>query len=562
MGLIARVFWAMPNVTMQTQLSNIDEVISAYEAKWSEVALINFQTGHATNGYRFIQILNAKIFGLNSRVELVLYYLVIFCLAIFCLEWWRKRAAEMQKNPWPIAILIVLILSSFVSASSGGMEIGTFIGLAVQIAIFSFAIRPKISALKHFDVVAISIVQFLNVFFWLGPYAVPFALAWTTVYITAKFGYSKFVSTPRNLLVGAISTFASAVAWSIGVFWTSQPTSWAGSLSGQIQESPTYPFRYLLRMFPAGLVSDKTLEGLESPMTNMLIYGLSIFLFLLLLIGLTKSIKSRDAPSLPIFLVSHGVFLAITLLVNRPFGPNWLLSTWYGPQFKLLLCGVVLLWAGSTTKLPKRRTIFSYLPVFLVFITLFCAILFANFRQWERHPHERTYFQAIQSATINPNLLSLDGAGNTQLLLSMSESIRVIKLLNEYNLGVFNSGKRMTEIDSANVSVSGDVWSDNWIGKKVLLTIGPLCQEVDLYFTSNAYNPVVNIQISGGSLRNIVVNSDSPVRIKLGSESYQTNRTINIVASPVWNPKNQGINGDLRELSVTMTSWCSKIKSG
>ena len=64
----------------------------------------------------------------------------------------------------------------------------------------------------------------------------------------------------------------------------------------------------------------------------------------------------------------------------------------------------------------------------------------------------------------------------------------------------------MTEIDSANVSVSGDVWSDNWIGKKVLLTIGPLCQEVDLYFTSNAYNPVVNIQISGGSLRNTVVN--------------------------------------------------------
>ena len=562
LGLTLRIFWAMPNVTMLTQFSNIDEVISAYEARWSEVAVLDFGTGHATNGYRFIQILNAKIFGLNSRVELVLYYLVIFCLAILCLEWWRKRAAEIQKNPWPISILIVSILSSFVSASSGGMEIGTFIGLAAQLGVFSFAIRPKRSVLKHFDVIAISTVQFLTVFFWLGPYSVPFAFAWTAVYISAKFGYSKFVSTQKNLLVGAISIFVSAAVWSIGVVWTSQPATWAGSLSGQVRDSPTYPFRYLLRMFPAGLISDKTFEGLGSQFTYILIYGSSTFLFFLLLIGLTKSIKSRDVPSLPIFLISHGVFLAMTLLVNRPFGSNWLLSTWYGPQFKLLLCGVILLWAGSTTKPSKWWIIPSYLPTFLVFVTLFCTLLFANFRQWERHPHERAYFQAIQSATINPNLLSLDGAGRTQLLLPMGESIRVIKLLDKYHLGVFNTGKKMIAIDPSGISISGDVWSDNWIGKKVTITIGPQCEEVDLHFTSNAYNPVVNIQISSGNLRNVVVSSDSPVRIKIGSESYQTNRTIKIVASPVWNPKSQGINGDLRELSVTMQSLCSRIESG
>ena len=550
----------MPNVTMLTQFSNIDEITAAIDGRWSKIAVLDFGTGHATNGYRLIQIFNGIFFDLDSRLELVLYYTVIFALGILCIEWWRKRAAATNQNPWLISILIAAILSSFVSAGSGGMEIGTFIGLATQIGIFSFAIRSRKSMSKLWNIAIISTLQLLSVFLWLGPYGTPFAAAWLVVYLTKKFKFSKVTVDESMLLAGTVSLLIAVAVWTVGVLQTTQPNTFAGSLSSQVQESPSYPIRYLLRMFPAGFMSEKTLEGLGPVTSYLLVYASSLFIFALLVIGLTKSAKSREIAPLPIFLITHGVFLALTLLINRPFGSNWLLSTWYGPQFKLLFCGIVLLWAANPLIDQKRKKFSPRFLDVLIILSIVSLTVFANARQLDRHPHERAFFQAVQEATINPNLLSLDDAGRTQLLLPIGESIRVINILNAYKLGVFSGGESVIPIDPSALSLSGDVWSDGWIGRQTSIRVGNKCQEVDMYFTSSVNNPKVNIQIEGDAIQEIVVEQNSPVRVKVGMDFYEKSRSIRILASPVWSPKVQGINNDLRELSVTMQSLCSKVE--
>jgi hypothetical protein len=560
-GLYFRLAYAFPNTILLTQLSNIDEVASAIDGHWSRISLLQFGTGHSTNGYRFIQIINGKLFGLNSHIELVLYYLVVFLLGVILVEWWRNKAASINRNPWPVSILVLALLASLVSAGSGGMEIGTFIGLLFQVGIFSFATRDNPSKSTFINILIISILQFLCVFYWLGAYAIPVIFSWFAVFIALRFSKSKLIGTQVNLLTGTVSTLVAVVLWTIGVLSTSSPNSFAASLPDRIRESPSYPFRYMVRALPAGIISDKTLEGFSATQIHLLVYGLFGFLLIPLALALVASIKNRDIPLLPLFLVSHGLILALILMINRPFGINWLLSTWYGLQFKLLVCGIILMWAckpgqdDSQSKSARRIvSIFSLSCLVLI-------LLFANNRQWNRQPSERKYFQAIQEATINPNLLIQNESGLTQILLSYDESLRVIKILDQYDLGVFSGKARMTKIDPNLISLSGDAWDDGWIGSKVTLRVGSSCEQITLKFSTTANNPLVTVHLMGEIKQQIVVHDKGAIEVAVPSDSLRDDRTIDLVADQLWSPKEQGLNSDQRLLSVVMSAICSRPSS-
>jgi hypothetical protein len=424
-----RQLWAFPDATWQTTLyylADIDMILTgrAEQAIWFELG-----NGHAMSGYRIFTYLNAALFGLDSSLELIVYWaLVLFISIVFALI--VVRNSPNLALGFTGSTVIIIVMNSLAGAGARGMEIGTYTGTFLILCL-ALLVTTKISTRSFFlvSMIAVPVTQF----FFLGGYMAGWVFSFTIVTIIGLLQNAKKVlrepDYTKLLTLGAMSLF-----W-MAVFYLLIPkTHSTRSLFDVWGDDILFPLKFIVFGFTNAVFTSQSFEFLAASDSYPIYLIVGIFLFLFCLAAVLGSLTRTDSAAIiGRLLIFYGLGTSILILLTRAYGDGWLLSSWYSFHFKLALCGAIILFVTSRVTSLKIASI----PL----LVLIAALSITSSKlAFDRNPHERSYFQNIQRATYFPDTIVDRGDGNTQLIASVEESLAAIKILKKHQLGVYRPG--------------------------------------------------------------------------------------------------------------------------
>jgi len=427
-GLL-RQLWAWPDTTTQTQLSllpDIDLILSGFptEATWFTLGV-----AHGTSGYRWIMYANALFFGLNSGVELVLYWFVIF-LITSALVLVAMAGSYSKTQALSGSVLIILVMTNLAGAGSAGMEIGTYIGSTVIFGLVLLMVFGKSG--KQFFVASLILVP-MALFVFLGGYLAAWAIGLILMtalsFIRRKFGLITESHLKRIAWLAALASTWSFIYYLLipKSYYTYSPLrGWATDL--------LFPLKYFVNGFAGSAVTSQTFEALAPQDAEYLYFGIGLSLLLFTGVAVFLSLKIPGKIVLiGQTLVFYGLGTSAMLFVLKAVGTGWLLSSWYSFHFKIALTGAIILFAAVAFRKPLLSAIPAYLAIAMIILISY------NFH-YNRGVHERAYFLNIQKATYYSETLVDRGDGLTQMIASLEKSKEAVEILKRHQLGVFRPG--------------------------------------------------------------------------------------------------------------------------
>jgi len=424
-----RQLWAWPETLTLTQLDPLPGIDLILSGRPEEATWFTLGNAHATTGYRWISYANAIFFGLNSGLELVLYWLVIFLIAT-ALVLIALSGANSRTQAVSGSILIILVLTNLAGAGSAGMEIGSYIGLTLVFGLTALAVYGKSDRL-FLLITAVSIP--LALFIFLGGYLAGWAAALigmaTVSYIRMKYGLVSASEAKRFATLAGLATI-----WSLVYYFVIPKTYQTSSPIAAIVNDLLFPVKYMVNGFAGSVVTSQTFEALAPQDAEILYFGIGVTIMLFTLASVVLSLKVPGKSVLiGQVLILYGLGTSAVLLVLKAQGPGWLLSSWYSFHFKLALGGAIILFAAA----KLRRPVLSALPAYIAI----AAIVIVSYNiHYNRGVHERAYFLNIQKATFYSDTLADRGDGLTQMIASVEKSLESVEILKKHELGVFRPG--------------------------------------------------------------------------------------------------------------------------
>lgn len=553
---LARNLWSAPDAPWQTSLAFLEDIDHLLNGRLGEVTWFSLTSGHALSGYRLFEYFSSIAFGLNTQVELWVYWFIVASLsAISFRTAVKSQGLPSSKLSLMVLIAMVLIPLSFSGSGSRGMELGTYAGVLLAVLTFHFF---SSSGRAGFLFVVLATLFFLFLFFFLlGGYGAGVALGYAG--LAAIRMTTGILSIPKKLAVAAFSSSFSLVAYFLAVRYVDASATATGPslLAEQIARDPLYVAKFLLAAPSSGLTSTQTFEIFGGLLLE--VFALSFGLLALVALLLTlKKLRDRfeNLPSFPFFLIIYALGTAVMLLVYRPYETYQLVNGWYSLHFKLMLVGLLFFFyifvqKTETDSLVRRIVFFTTSIILIVFIV-------ANILQVRRQDSERVYFQNVAKVALFPEMLERDSNGFSQLVIPFEGSQRAVEILEKNKLGVFSNPKKTLEqLASDNGLVFlGDYWPDGWIGKNIqVVTIDTNCPNLELEVTP--FLPAANSTIEIGGVTKPVSNN-GPSRFLISVPTFESGNKLDIGFKFSKSPIEAGINRDTRELSAAIKTFCKK----
>jgi hypothetical protein len=424
-----RQLWAWPDTTTQTQLDLLPDIDLLLSGRLGEVTWFTLGNAHGTSGYRWIMYLNAMFFGLNSGLELTLYWLLVFSISA-TLGLVVISSAHTRTQAISGAAVIVLVMTNLAGAGSAGMEIGNYIGVTLILGLAVLTVYGKSE--KIFLVTALTFVP-LALFLFLGGYLAGWAAGLIVVSLVSvvrmRYGLVTAAHTRRIASLAILTSIWSFVYYLL--IPKNYPTS---TLADAWANDVLFPVKYLINGFAGSLVTSQTFEAFAPEDAKNIYLGIGISLLLFTLISPILSIKHAGKTVLMgQILVFYGLGTSVMLLALKAHDTGWLLSPWYSFHFKIALCGAIILFSIADLKRPLLSALPAYVAIAIV------VLISYNFH-YNRGVHERAYFLNIQKATFYSETLVDRGDGLTQMIASLEKSRESVAILKEHRLGVFRPG--------------------------------------------------------------------------------------------------------------------------
>ncbi len=424
-----RQLWAWPDTTTLTQLDLLPDIDLLLNGRLGEVTWFTLGNAHGTSGYRWIMYLNAMFFGLNSGLELTLYWLLVFSIST-TLGLVVISCAHTRTQVISGSALIVLVMTNLAGAGSAGMEIGNYIGVTVILGLVILTVYGKSE--KNFLMTAFALVP-LALFLFLGGYLAGWAAGLIGVSLVSVIRMRYELVSPSHTRRIALLAGLTSV-WTFVYYLLIPKTYQTSSLADAWANDVLFPVKYLINGFAGSVVTSQTFEALAPEDAKTIYLGIGISLLLFTLSSLILSIKHVGKSVLiGQILVFYGLGTSVMLLALKAHNTGWLLSPWYSFHFKIALCGAIILFSVAALKRP----VMSALPAYLAIATV--VLISYNFH-FNRGVHERAYFLNIQKATFYSDTLVDRGDGLTQMIASLEKSKESVVILKKHKLGVFRPG--------------------------------------------------------------------------------------------------------------------------
>jgi hypothetical protein len=430
-----RNFWAWPEAPWQTNFLFISDIDHLLSGEMDQVTWFDLGVGHSLNGYRWFEYFNAYFFGFNSHIETVLYWFLQIATAI--LITWELRNRGVHLKTWLFfGTIFSLLLLSPTGAGSRGMEIGQYSGLFVIVILIARSF--KFESRSRFAVTWILVVPGL-VFTVLGGYIGGWAvaLALTTALVMKRVA----VETKFKLIVSTAVTSSTTVIYALLIRASGAETISEGpsGLITAISKDVLFPLKFLIIGNVTPLATSQTFESMVETSRLATYYSIALLMCVCTLVILSYLVKSfREKYTFPTLLATYGFGTALTLLVYRPFGPEWLLSPWYALHFKVGLVGVLFAAALLLQDLKRRPLLIFFTSLIVALTVIAGAVGWVN--QFNRQRYEREYFLQIAKAEYFEAYLKDRGDGLSQLIIPMGESREAIRIMKKHSIGVFRPG--------------------------------------------------------------------------------------------------------------------------
>ena len=559
-----RLQWAFPEASWQSSLLFVNDIDRLLSGHLGDVTWYEFTVPHALNGYRWIQYLNAALFGLNTQVELWAYYAIV--LAISIIVGMRSFESIERSNrilPRIVLFAIPVVMASMSGAGSRGMELGTYTGVLLTVILF-ILLESRMTA-RQFSLVAVPVV-ILIVFAFLGGYAAGplFALAVVAAAQRLRPTCGDVVRSKLLLLLGAF--FITCIAYALVMRAVSPIVSDSGiaGLRAQIADNVLFPAKYLFLGWGAAVISNLSLEHYEAHGTAIrsVIAALVLGLVACAVVSAFRSAWSRA--TIPLLLITYAVGVELMLLFTRNDSFAYALSPWYSMHFKVGLAGAIWLVALSLASVTPA---WSHPAAFVGRVgavagvcLILCVVVAANVIQFKRQPFERVYFQNVQRAILDPATIIPDGQALTPLVLPYTETITDIGILRHHRLGLYrhdSSGQGGSVSQPKDLVVAG-VSGDGWAGSDViLLARSASCPQVRVVIDSRSskFDNIVTVSEQGQRTRKYVIGKE--VRV-LAVKTHGFRARIHLTFARTWIPAEVGDGEDLRSLAAQVGAVCFK----
>ena len=488
-----RLWWSWPDAAWLSNFWFLDDINRLLNGDLGKVTWFAVGDQWAMNGYRWFEYINAAFFGYNAQLENVCYYLIVLVMSLLVgLRILNRLPREHAVWPRVTVFLIPAVLASMSGAGSRGMELGTFTGVLIVVAIF--LLLDSSVGNRTYLVITMTAVPFV-IFVFLGGYASgpTFALV---VFWSLQYWRPTLIPQLRRRLTILTATYVFWTAFYFVLIRLLSPSTGKSEVAeffGTLSRDPMLPIKYLFWGPAASLFTSQTIESASGTEVG-LAAGVSVLVILLTALAVIVVYRRGwTEATVPLLLILYPCGIALTLLATRSSDVMGLLNTWYSLHFKVALVGVI--WLAI---LGLREGAVRFLPTRIVVTALLAglaiALVMANVVQFNRQPFERTYFLNIASQTLIPSELTEDAAGLTALQLPLKESIAGVTILRNHKIGVYHDPTSTWDQiygHQPKFVSYGSIYADGWTGTKFSVAVlDPSCRTLNVQLA----NPLLTTQ--------------------------------------------------------------------
>ncbi len=557
-----RLWWSWPDAPYQSNFWFLSDLQKLLDGNGASATWFSFGNSFALNGYRWFEYINALLFGFDSRLENICYYLIIFIIATAIGVRALGRLPQHGRVSAKVAVfLIPIVLASMAGSGSRGMELGTFTG--AMVVVFLFLLIDSRLPNRIFTVVAWVAVP-LDIFIWLGGYAAGPTLALVAVWLL-QFWRPTLPSGFRRRLTLLTGNF---VAWTI-IFFALIPLlkiskpllNQPGGGLGALEKNPLFPFEFLFWGPAASLISSETVQGIgSSGLVIAAVVSIGIVAFTCLIV-IAAYKRAWSQTTIPLLLILYPWGIAIGLIFTRNSGVENLLDTWYSLHFKVSLVGLIwlsILAVGNSTEKWRRHAI----PVATFLVCMAITVAFANVQKYERQPFERVYFLSIAEQELYPSQLvkNVPKNGVTSMQLSPAISLRAVEFLKKYHLSIYREPlQTLVKIFGAapDYVTFGQLYGDGWAGRNFTVDVFPTeCDTLSIKLTDpipQHPNVPFTVDTNFGTKASGTVDETGKTLVFRPTGSAPT---LTFKFGSTFEPSKLGIGQDTRSLSAVAALSC------
>lgn len=554
-----RLWWSWPDASWLSNFWFIDDVDRLLNGDLGNVTWFAVGDQWAMNGYRWFEYISASFFGFDARLENVSYYLIVIAMSLLVgLRILNRLPREHGAWPRATVFLIPVVLASMSGAGSRGMELGTFTGVLLLVALF--LLLDSSVGNRTFLFIVVPAVPII-VFVFVGGYVSGPTMALAAVWILQFWRPTLTPALRRRLTI----LTASFVFWTVVyvlLLRVLSPNTGTGEVSSfltAISRDPLIPVKYLFWGPAGGLFTSQTVEALEGSGV-WIAAGVSTVVILFTVLSVVMAYRRAwSEATVPLLMVIYPWGIALTLLATRSSDILSLLNTWYSLHFKVALAGMIWLailgLRGRSLHLSPTRIV-----AFVLLTCVAITVVVANVVQFNRQPNERTYFLNIAKQSLFPSELSEDAAGRTALQVSLEESLDAVEILRRHDLGVFRNPMstlmKVYGYEPQFVTL-GSLFDDGWAGPGFsVLVLDPSCNTLEIELV----NPLPTTREIAFTARTSFgedvdgVVSSSPTMLRFSPAGDTP--TVAFQFSNTFTPAELSIGTDTRELSAQVKVQC------
>jgi hypothetical protein len=539
----------------------VDQVLDG-NATLSSVTAEPYFGEHLYLGYRAIMIANGALFGLDMRLDPVLFVLAFAGVAVL----YHLEVARVvsQERRWPLWLLTVpLVFLSFSLVAPPLMLMTTQFVWACTVAVGIAVLAQRGIYGERRRLPFLGALGLLPVYYFLsGAYFPGLIAGLVGVHLARALLERRGLFDRRSLLLVG-SAVGGALAYTALLVSTQEGEG--DSVSGGLTLLVTDAGRSVLTYFAglsAAVLDTHTLE--RSSDTTVTVLGGLVALTTVTACWLFWRTKMYERTYLPIFSIFYSLGIMTAVRAGRGSRTGWrgITAEWYAYHLRFLVIGVVwillhalvLAYAARRSEKPTGQPVRRTLQVLAAVsgLTLITASqAYGNQAQWERAPHVKAYYAEKQRALLYPELYPDDSA---VLLWPAPALDRARAALREHRLSGF-SEVHLDTLDQDAAPITGGEWyPDGWIGRAgqaVVRVSAP--RTLTLKLDAAPFLPTNKItvrlgsrvliaeQLRGGTSRQVAV----PLTVGVN--------VLSIDAATAVSPQSLGTSPDERPLSVHAT---------
>jgi hypothetical protein len=538
---------------------------------WSWADLLGRPFGeHLLFGYRAIELINAKLFSFDLRVDAMLF-VVAFAVtaAIIYAEFSRAFAVVTTQLLVPLFLPVGLLCFSLVAPPGGFMTTQFVLGAALALLVAWLLERDwedplaRVGGRPIWPVV--SALALLPVYFFVfsGAYFPGFLLG-----IVAMYAFHSLLShakwrEPRTLAV-LLASLACAAGYLVVLttFGLSTQSTDSSGIANFFSDPANTALSYLAGI-GASVIDIHTVE--RSSSSILLVVGGLMAATGMVAVWLFIRTRMYLKTYLPVYCIFYTLGIITSVRMGRGLLGDWTwpANEWYAFHMRFFAIGVawILLYAlvEALERIRRRETRPASLASWpIVFVTLavatFGAIqLEANVAQWQRGPSVQQWYDQKRLALLYPQLFD---APAEILLASPADIAAARAVFQQFGLSSFSSAGSTPGASAAGLSVirGGGWYSDDWVGTEGRAAFTTPV-EMDAQFTVSVPefipangvvvrvddNVVFDASVTGGTTRTFSAHLQQGVNV------------VRVTCEHAVSPASLGAGADVRPLGCQVT---------